>query len=187
MHGDRNALAMLLVKLAAPGVPDLYQGSELRADALVDPDNRAPVDLALRERELRAVSDLGAREIAGGDLSRAKLFTIRRVLALRRRAPALFDGAYRPLRAHGPHAHRVFAFARGEGLVAVVPRLGADADGWRATTLELPPGTWRDALSDHSHSGGAHDVTVLWTALPIALLVSDDARERLRPAPNASK
>ena len=182
VHGDRNALAMLLVKLAAPGIPDIYQGCELRADTLVDPDNRAPVDLALRQREFRAVSDLSARDVAG-DLSRAKLFTIRRVLGLRRRSPELFEGAYRPLRAQGPHAHRVFAFARGDDLVAVVPRLGAGADGWRATTLELPPGTWRDALSDATHSGATHDVTVLWAALPIALFVSDDARERRRTQP----
>jgi (1->4)-alpha-D-glucan 1-alpha-D-glucosylmutase len=186
VHGDRNALAMLLVKLAAPGIPDIYQGCELRADQLVDPDNRAPVDLALRGRELRAVSDLTARDVAG-DLSRAKLFAIRRVLGLRRRAPDLFEGAYRPLRAQGPHADRVFAFARGSDLIAVVGRLGAGADGWRATTLELPPGMWRDVLSDTTHPGGALDVTVLWTALPIALLVSDAARERMRSPGIASK
>lgn len=176
--GDRNALAMLLVKLAAPGIPDIYQGCELRADTLVDPDNRAPVDLALRARELRTVGDLNARDVAG-DLARAKLFTIRRVLGLRRRAPELFAGAYRPLRARGPHADRVFAFARGEELIAVVPRLGTPG-GDRATMLDLLPGTWRDVLSDATHSGGTQDVTVLLTALPIALLVSDNARERLR-------
>ena len=177
VHGDRNALAMLLVKLCAPGIPDIYQGTELRADTLVDPDNRTPVDLALRQRELAGTSDLAARGI-GADLSRAKLFTIRRVLGLRRRAPQLFDGAYRPLRARGPHADRVFAFARGDDLVCVVPRLGAD--GFRETSLDLPAGTWRDVLSDTVHSGGTQDVTVLWSALPIALLVSDTARERRR-------
>ncbi len=182
--GDRNALAMLLVKLCAPGVPDLYQGSELRADALVDPDNRAPVDLALRQSELRAIADLSAADVAG-DLSRAKLFTIRRVLGLRRRMPALFAGAYRPVRAAGPHADRLFAFARGEGLVVVVPRFGDD--DWAGTTVELPPGSWRDVLAETRHPGGARDVTVLFGALPIALLVGDDARERERSADPAAK
>ncbi len=179
VHGDRNSLAMLLVKLAAPGVPDIYQGCELRAASLVDPDNRAPVDLAVQERHLRALSDRSARDVAS-DLSLAKLHTIRRTLGLRRRAPGLFEGAYRPLRAHGPHAHRVFAFARGDDLIAVVPRLGTGADGWRATTLDLPPGMWRDVLSQATHPGGAQDVTVLWAALPIALLVRETARERQR-------
>src|SRR5437764_13119732 len=62
-HGDRNSLAQLLIKLTAPGVPDLYQGSELRDDALVDPDNRRPVDLAARGRR--------PAQIAGGDTARA--------------------------------------------------------------------------------------------------------------------
>ncbi len=48
--GDKNALAQLLVKLTAPGIPDIYQGTELRDDSLVDPDNRRPVDLAGRRR-----------------------------------------------------------------------------------------------------------------------------------------
>lgn len=173
--GDRNALAMLLVKLCAPGVPDIYQGSELRADALVDPDNRAPIDLALRQRELRVVADLSAADVAG-DLSRAKLFAIRRVLGLRRRRPDLFAGSYRPLRADGQEADRVFAFVRGDGLVVVVPRFGHE--GWAGTTLELPLGSWRDVLSEARHPGGARDVTVLFGALPIALLVGDDACER---------
>ncbi|MEO7730202.1 MAG: malto-oligosyltrehalose synthase, partial [Kofleriaceae bacterium] len=56
-HGDRNALAQLLIKLVAPGVPDLYQGSELRDDALVDPDNRRPIDLDARAAQLRALAD----------------------------------------------------------------------------------------------------------------------------------
>lgn len=180
-HGDRNSLAMLAIKLTAPGVPDLYQGTELRADSLVDPDNRRPVDLALRQRELRAQRELSAAEVAG-DLSRAKLWTIRRVLELRRHAPKLFEGAYRPLRAEGPHAHRVFAFSRGDDLVTIVPRLSAAADGWRDTTLALPAGRWRDVLADRAVEGGAVPVALVWSTLPIAVLASEGARERRRPA-----
>lgn len=180
-HGDRNSLAMLAIKLTAPGVPDLYQGAELRADSLVDPDNRRPVDLALRQRELRAQRDLAPADVAS-DLSRAKLWTIRRVLGLRRRSPSLFEGAYRPLRASGPHAHRVFAFARGENLVTIVPRLSAGADAWRDTQVELPPGAWRDVLTDRAVAGGAVPAALVWSGLPIAVLVSDAARERGRSA-----
>lgn len=168
-HGDRNSLAMLLVKLTAPGVPDFYHGSELRADSLVDPDNRRPVDLARRWRMLRELADASARHVSG-DLDRAKLLTIRRVLALRGRAPALFAPAYRALAATGAHAPRVFAFARGDDLIAVVPRLGAHADGWRGTTLELPGGPWREVLSDRPLAGGVIPIAELWRELPIALL-----------------
>lgn len=165
-HGDRNSLAQLLVKLAAPGVPDLYQGTELRDDNLVDPDNRRPVDLEIRQTRLRGLS----RAPSADDLSTAKLWTIRRVLGLRRREPALFDGArYRALAAQGPHAHRVFAFTRGEGLIAAVPRLGVHAEGWRETRLPLPDGSWRDILGGGTFQGAVL-LRELWAAFPIALL-----------------
>jgi (1->4)-alpha-D-glucan 1-alpha-D-glucosylmutase len=168
-HGDRNALAQLLIKLAAPGIPDFYQGSELRDDALVDPDNRRPVDLVARSRRLRDLGDAPPPAL-GDDLSSAKLWTIRRVLAFRRRYPDHFAAPYTALAASGPHAHRVFAFARGEDLVAVVPRLGVRAEAWRDTTLALGPGTWRDVLTDREIAGGVQPVAAMWRALPIALL-----------------
>ncbi len=173
-HGDRNSLAMLLVKLTAPGVPDLYQGTELRDGSLVDPDNRRPVDLAARRRALRTISDVSASH-AARDLDAGKLWTIRRVLALRRRLPALFEGGYRALAAAGAQAHRVFAFSRGDAMLTVIPRLGVRADGWRDTTLELPAGTWRELFSDRTHAGGTVSLAGLWGTFPIALLVRSPA------------
>jgi (1->4)-alpha-D-glucan 1-alpha-D-glucosylmutase len=165
-HGDRNSLAQLLIKLAAPGVPDFYQGTELRDDNLVDPDNRRPVDLELRRTRLGELS----RAPSADDLAIAKLWTIRKVLGLRRREPALFEAPYRALTASGPHAHRVFAFARGDGLIAAVPRLGVHAEGWRETRLPLPDGAWRDILGGGTFQG-ATPLRDLWAAFPIALLV----------------
>ena len=168
-HGACNSLAMLLVKLTAPGVPDFYQGSELATDALVDPDNRRLVDGARRDRAWRDLDGAGLLEIAAS-LDLAKLHTVRRVLALRRRAPAAFAGPYAPLVAGGRHAARVFAFMRGDQLISVVPRLSVAADGWPSTTLVLPPGTWRDVLSDRAYPEGEVAVAELWRHLPIALL-----------------
>jgi (1->4)-alpha-D-glucan 1-alpha-D-glucosylmutase len=168
VHGDRNSLAQLLLKLTVPGVSDFYQGSELRDTALVDPDNRRPVDLDVRSRLLHQLTDAPVGQL-GQDLGAAKLWTIRCVLALRQRAPDLLAAPYRALAAAGPHAHRVFAFARGDELVAVVPRLGVSAEGWRDTTLDLGAGTWRDVLSDQQVAGGAHLVASLWRQLPISL------------------
>jgi (1->4)-alpha-D-glucan 1-alpha-D-glucosylmutase len=145
-----NALARTVVHLAAPGVPDLYQGDELWAFSLVDPDNRRPVDFALRRRLLTELDEqLGAppdAEAAGGsapwaDLGRLrgmvaapedgrlKLHVTRAALRARRRAPRLFrEGGYLPLEARGPAARHVLAFARigarGDGAaIAAVPRL----------------------------------------------------------------
>lgn len=153
-HGDRNSLALLLVKLVAPGVPDFYQGSEVRVGTLVDPDNR----------------DRFAPGEPRSTLDRAKLAITRRVLALRRARPALFDGAYRALVAHGRHAERVFAFVRGEELVAIVPRLGVQAGGWAETTLAMD-GEWIDVLSERRYAGGAQPLGEIWRELPVALLV----------------
>ena len=170
-HGDRNALAQLLVKMTAPGIPDFYQGTELRDDSLVDPDNRRPVDLEQRRARLRWSADATARTvIETNDLGSAKIWMIRRVLTLRREMPARFEGPYTPLDGSGPHAHRVFAFARGDDLVTIVPRLGVHAEGWRDTTITLPGGSWRDVLGDRSMSGGIHLLAEIWRAFPTALL-----------------
>jgi (1->4)-alpha-D-glucan 1-alpha-D-glucosylmutase len=171
--GMVNGLAQALLKIAAPGVPDFYQGTELWDLNLVDPDNRRPVDFA-RRRALLA--ELDARAAAGRDLAglarellaawtdgRVKLYVIRRALALRRAAADLFrDGEYVPLAADGPAAGHVCAFARrlGEAVVlAVVPRLAARLTGggrelpvgpgvWRGTALLLPDGIARQGFRD---------------------------------------
>ncbi|MDQ3334828.1 MAG: malto-oligosyltrehalose synthase [Myxococcota bacterium] len=166
--GDRNSLAQLLVKLTAPGVPDLYQGSELRDDSLVDPDNRRPIDLSRRRARQRELVE------PPSDLDHAKLWTIQRVLELRRAQPTRFDGTYQPLAATGPHAHRVFAFVRKSGdrtAITIVPRLSGGADGWRETTLAIPPGTWKNVLTTDKQQGGKLVLAEIWRRFPTALLV----------------
>ncbi|MEO6776620.1 MAG: malto-oligosyltrehalose synthase [Kofleriaceae bacterium] len=160
-----NSLAQLLVKLCAPGVPDLYQGCELADLALVDPDNRRPVDYALRRSVLRAVRAGGP----GDELGASKLWTIERALALRRDRPTLFAAPYTALAAIGPRADRAFVFARGAELIVAVPRAGAiDPE----TRLELPPGSWRNALTGERHTG-AIMLAALWSKFPVALLVRE--------------
>jgi (1->4)-alpha-D-glucan 1-alpha-D-glucosylmutase len=115
--GEHVSLAQLVLKLTSPGVPDIYQGDELEALALVDPDNRRPVDWALRRRLLERLQ-------AGGDVPREarKLWATWRVLRLRAEHAAAFLGTYEPVDA----AEDVVAFIRGGEIgVAVALRPGA--------------------------------------------------------------
>jgi (1->4)-alpha-D-glucan 1-alpha-D-glucosylmutase len=141
--GERAVLGQVVLKLTAPGVPDLYQGDELPFSALVDPDNRRPVDWGWREAML-------ARLMGGGRPvpETRKLFLILRLLTLRARRPEPFaTGAYEPVEA----GERVCAFTRGgEVLVAVGVREGADEG-----VIAAPEGQWRDVLrgDERSFSG----------------------------------
>jgi (1->4)-alpha-D-glucan 1-alpha-D-glucosylmutase len=156
--GLLNSLSQTLCKLAAPGVPDVYQGNELWDFSLVDPDNRRAVDYTERRRLLAELEGRGAtlavRELTTSlEDGRCKLWLIWKVLQLRRARPRLFShGDYRRLRVRGACAHHVCAFARrcaGESLIAIVPRLyrrllddparlPLGREVWQDTLVELP-------------------------------------------------
>ncbi len=117
--GAANGLAQMLVKLTAPGVPDIYQGCEYWDLSLVDPDNRSAVDFAARQRSLGTASldEL----LATWQDGRLKQFVMTRILALRKKMPGLFSaGKYVPLTTSGPQAERVAAFARTSSDAAVI-------------------------------------------------------------------
>jgi len=142
--GVWNSLAQTTIKIAGPGIPDFYQGTELWDLTLVDPDNRRPVDYALRCRMLEELASGGGAPLSAERLAdliahrldaRIKLYTVHRALCTRRESPDVFQrGRYRPVAASGARASHVFAFARvlddvpaGGGTrrvaIAVVPRL----------------------------------------------------------------
>lgn len=141
-RGSRlSSLSALVLKMTAPGVPDLYQGQELWDDSLVDPDNRRCVDDSLRRKFLKEIRTASTESPSAGDWSPLKawishpgdpclkLFVLWRCLQLRKEFPRVFrEGAYHPLRIQGPAADSVCAFARrldGETkrcVIAVVPR-----------------------------------------------------------------
>jgi (1->4)-alpha-D-glucan 1-alpha-D-glucosylmutase len=171
--GWSNSLAQKLLQLTMPGVPDVYQGSELWDYSLVDPDNRRPVDYALR-RKLLAELDRG-RVPAVDESGAAKLLVVSRTLRARRDNPGWFAG-YEPVEVTGSAAGHLVAFDRG-GVVAVATRLpaGLATDGWGDTALQLPNGAWRDLFTGDrvvsDVAGVAADV--LLSRLPVALLVRD--------------
>ena len=139
---ERASLGQLVLKLTAPGIPDMYEGDELAFRALVDPDNRRPVDFDWRQAMLRRL--MGG---AAPDDETRKLFVTMRLLGLRARRPEPFAGSYEPLDA-GPST---CAFVRGgDVLVAVTVRNGP-VEG----TVEVPRGQWRDVLRGEERSFGS--------------------------------
>ncbi|HEX2134067.1 MAG TPA: malto-oligosyltrehalose synthase [Actinophytocola sp.] len=168
--GWSNALGQKLLHLAGPGVPDVYQGTELFDLSLVDPDNRRPVDFAAREALLTRLDEGWLPDV--DDTGAAKLHLVATTLRLRRDRPELFTG-YRPLSADGPAAGHALAFARA-GVVAVATRLpvALARTGWQDTVLALPPGTWTDHLTRRPVPAVA-PLAELLDRYPVALLVRE--------------
>jgi (1->4)-alpha-D-glucan 1-alpha-D-glucosylmutase len=173
-EGRLNSLAQTLIKLTAPGVPDIYQGCEVWSLSLVDPDNRGPVDFRLRRRFLKSLERLDCAQIMQRmEEGLPKLWVIRQALKLRRGIPEAFTalGGYRPLQPRGRHRSHVIGFLRGERVATVVPRfLLSLTGGWRNTCIKLPEGVWRNELSGEAVAGGTVRVQELFTAFPVALL-----------------
>jgi (1->4)-alpha-D-glucan 1-alpha-D-glucosylmutase len=199
--GYWNGLSQVVLKVASPGVPDVYQGTELWDLSLVDPDNRRRVDFDARKRLLRTSKkqferdperflERLARRPSDG---RVKLWTLHRALDCRRRLRGVFErGEYIPLSARGQREEQVVAFARREGsdvVLAVVgryyTRFGTRlrkpiGDAWGDTELALPDWlvrrAWRDALTGRvlQPAGDALALRDVLARLPVALLESHD-------------
>ncbi len=155
-----NSLAAKVLALTIPGVPDVYQGSELWETSLVDPDNRRPVDFEHRTAVLAGTAE---------DDAATKLHVTCSALTLRRERPELFT-TYAPLTATGAAAGHVVAYDRG-GVIAVVTRLPvglAAAGGWGDTVLDLPDGRWHDVLTGLDTDGRLAELLAVH---PVALLV----------------
>ena len=165
--GRVNALSAKLIALTMPGVPDVYQGTELWEDSLVDPDNRRAVDFDARRALLAGLDGLPPVDESGA----AKLLLVTRALHARRERPELF-GSYTPLSGQGTAGEHLIAYDRG-GAVALATRLplqlGA-AGGWKDTSLDLPDGEFVDALTGVRHRGTVAVRDVLGT-YPVALLL----------------
>jgi (1->4)-alpha-D-glucan 1-alpha-D-glucosylmutase len=172
--GRVTSLAQTALLLTCPGVPDLYQGTEVWELSLVDPDNRRPVDYAARARLLAALAGAGPEDaLARDDEGGPKMLLIQRVLAHRRRHPGGYGpgSGYRPLHMAGPKAAHAVAFTRTGGLAVVVPRLLVGLGGdWADTVVMLPGGQWIDVLTGTAVRGGPASVAELLRRFPVAVL-----------------
>ena len=159
--GAINSLAQITIKFTAPGVPDVYQGTELWDDSLVDPDNRRAVDYGRRREMLRQIENVPPRDLmrcwADG---RIKLGLTQRLLHLRRDKAELFrEGNYEAINFGGAFADCAIGFVRRHGeraIVVIVPRLSLRVgfppvgERWQDTHAILPSGLsgLRDIFSD---------------------------------------
>ncbi|MBW0016293.1 MAG: malto-oligosyltrehalose synthase [Mycobacterium sp.] len=159
-HAESDALGQKLLALTVPGIPDVYQGTELWDDSLVDPDNRRAVDYGSRREALKALRHPKIRVVAGA-------------LRLRRSRPESFlRGAYLPVLAAGPASEHALAFRRGDDILVAVTRwtVRLAETGWGETVLLLPDGTWTDTLTGTTFSGSTQ-AAELFADLPVVLLV----------------
>lgn len=161
-HAASDALGQKLLALTVPGIPDVYQGTELWDDSLVDPDNRRPVDYAARRAALH-------------ELQHPKIRVVTTALRVRRAHPDSFlRGDYVPVLADGDAADHVVAFRRGSNggdIVVAVTRwtVRLAESGWGNTVLPLPDGTWKDALTG-AVADGPTSAAQLFADLPVVLL-----------------
>jgi len=197
--GKLNSLAQTLLKLTAPGVPDLYQGTELPSLALVDPDNRRPVDFdgaAGKLTQIEAAGDAAAGQLLGDwQEGRNKLFVTWKLLQLRKQHPQLFArGDYEPLQVAGESKDHVLAFARkhdGMCVIVVLSRWAARlmkgelaapiGEVWSDTVVSATPrcslGAMRDLFTgrrvEPEGDGATLRVAELLKVLPFAVLISE--------------
>ena len=159
--GAINSLAQTAIKLTAPGVPDIYQGTEIWDDSLVDPDNRRPIDYARRREMLAQIENVPANELMQcWPDGRIKMRLTQRLLHLRRENPELFrEGIYEPINFGGAFADCAIGFVRrhrDRAIIVIVPRLSSRVgfppigDRWQDTHVVLPAGmsNLRDVFSD---------------------------------------
>jgi (1->4)-alpha-D-glucan 1-alpha-D-glucosylmutase len=158
-HAASDALGQKLLALTVPGIPDIYQGTELWDDSLVDPDNRRPVDYAARRAALK-------------ELQHPKIRIVTTALRLRRSHPDTFlHGEYLPVLASGQANDHVVAFRRGTDILVAVTRwtVRLAETGWGNTVLPLPDGSWTDTLTGATASGPT-SAAELFADLPVVLL-----------------
>ena len=152
-----DAVAQKLLSLTVPGVPDVYHGTEIWDDSLVDPDNRRPVDFARLRVELNDLRHPKTRVVAGALRSR------------RERPSTYLSGGHTPILAGGESADHVVAFLRGDDVLVAVPRWILREPDWHNTFLTLPDGDWTDRLTGRTLRGTVSAAT-LFAELPGVLL-----------------
>lgn len=198
-YGILNSLSQTLIKITSPGIPDFYQGTELWDLSLVDPDNRRPVDFALRQKYLTEIQQHIQADLSGfiprlletKEDGRIKLFLTIQALKTRTTYLEVFQqGTYIPLEVEGKFQDHIFAFARRTDQttsITITPRFYTSLvepdtypigeQIWSDTCLKLPTetsSTWRDTITNQTiQANGSLSIGQALQHFPVALLVSE--------------
>ena len=198
-YGIFNSLSQVLLKYTAPGVPDLYQGTELWELSMVDPDNRRPVDYPKRTKLLEEIKqNIGSNILhlmyellAAPEDGRVKLFLTYQVLQTRLAYASVFQkGDYQPLKAKGKYGNHIVTFGRSYGdqtMIAIAPRFLTSiinpgelplGEVWQDTQIEIPshlPSSWKNAVTSQTvKTDGSLSMKEALQHFPVALLVSEE-------------
>jgi (1->4)-alpha-D-glucan 1-alpha-D-glucosylmutase len=175
--GFIKSLSLTLLKLTCPGIPDIYQGCELPARCLVDPDNRRPVDFDIRREMLEEIESADAEAVMEyRQEGRPKMFLIHRVLHFRRKNPGLFssESSYIPVETDSGKEPEILGFIRRNGkkqCLTAVPRYVTTRR--KETYLSLDTETrWRNILTGEDLPGGTLSQDVLFKRFPVAFLTA---------------
>lgn len=196
-YGIYNSLAQVMLKMAAPGIPDLYQGTELWDLSLVDPDNRRPVDFVLRQAYLQDIQygintdilEFITTLLQNKTDGKLKLFLTTQMLKARATQAKLFQqGDYLPLAVQGEFKEHIIAFARRceqRMAIAIIPRWLTSlvqpqdhplGEIWQETQINLPQGvggTWQNVITQQTLPAENHlNVSQALQHFPVALLVN---------------
>ncbi|OHB55741.1 MAG: malto-oligosyltrehalose synthase [Planctomycetes bacterium GWF2_42_9] len=169
-----SSLSQTLIKYTAPGVPDLYQGTELWDLNLVDPDNRRPVNYQIRKNIFKEIQTMSAvQALKKLDTGLAKMFVIYHCLKTRKKYYKNFgnESSYIPLEITGRKSSHIICFCRGSKVITVAPRLLMSLNSdWADTTLSLHSGIWVNVFTEKRYESCAKIKSML-REFPLALLV----------------
>ncbi len=176
------SLAKTLIKCTAPGIPDIYQGSELWNMSLVDPDNRRSVDYEKRKKLFSKLNQLSQNEILNEmDSGLPKMYVIHKTLQVRNKFPEIFDedSDFRSVNISGEKSHHVIAFSRMDKLITLAPRWLIKLKGdWKDTAVTLPEGQWKNIFTDEEIEGKVL-ISDLFENFPVTLLLEEEYHERI--------
>ncbi|MBF0298538.1 MAG: malto-oligosyltrehalose synthase [Oligoflexia bacterium] len=183
-----NSLSQTLIKLTAPGIPDIYQGCELWDLGLVDPDNRKAVDYKLRYKLLEESLHLWPEEVLlQMDIGVPKIWLINKILTFRKCHPEILapSAEYTALQVEGKKKDHVFAFMRARKAISIIPLLAfkknketkenKETNYWEDTFIKCPEGKWENLFTKEMLSSKSTEnifMEKLFSKFPIAFLFS---------------
>jgi (1->4)-alpha-D-glucan 1-alpha-D-glucosylmutase len=173
--GALNSLSQITLKTTMPGVPDLYQGTEFWDLSLVDPDNRRPVDFAMRRTALDAFGPKDwPRLVEVWTNGHLKLAWTKVLLDMRSAFPDVFSkGTYRPLAVDGPDREHVVAYAREHEEIAVIVAVGRHFADLTERGRHWPRGAFNATLDTSAYAVDTSADAIRTNKLPVAMLLTD--------------